>query len=160
MTATQPGTDKFIVFSLAGTDYALRSRDVAHVEMVERITPVPNAASFVEGVVFSRGVVVPVINLRTRFGFDRSPIDVRSRLLVVDRDGRRVALLVDGAREFLTIPADAIQPPHEGISGLSGRYLQGIATLGQRVVLVLDAAELLAFAPVPDTTLTSTEPTQ
>ncbi len=141
--ATTDAADKFILFTLAGTQYGLRSRDVQHIEMVERITPVPNAAPFVEGLVFSRGAVVPVINLRARFGFERAPIDLRTRLLVVGGDGRRVGLLVDSAREFMTIAPGAIQPPHDAIGGLSGRYLEGVATVGERLILILDVRELL-----------------
>ncbi|MGE5358761.1 MAG: chemotaxis protein CheW [Bacteroidales bacterium] len=145
--STNDASDKFIVFTLAGTQYGLRSRDVQHVEMVEAVTPVPNAAPFVEGIVFSRGAVVPVINLRVRFGFERAPLDLRTRLLVVGDETRRIGLLVDSAREFMTIPAAAIQPPHEAITALSGRYLEGVATLGQRIVLVLKLDDVLAFAP-------------
>ncbi len=141
--ATTDGAEKFILFSVAGTDYALRSRDVQHVEMVEQITAVPNAAPSVQGVVFSRGTVVPVVNLRQRFGFERVPLDIRTRLLVVGEESRRVGLLVDSAREFITIPPDAIQPPHDAISGTSGRYLEGVATLGDRIVLLVSLGEVV-----------------
>ena len=136
-------TDNYIVFSLAGTAYALPTEAVSHVEMVDQITPVPNAPPTVEGVVFSRGEVVPAVNLRVRFGFDRIPLDLRTRLLVVRHDGRTTGLLVDAAREFLVIPPAAIHPPGEGLAGLSGKYLSGIATLGDRMVLILDLSEVL-----------------
>ncbi len=145
--STDESAEKFVLFTLAGTDYGLRSRDVLHIEMVDRITPVPNAAPFVDGIVFSRGAVVPVLNLRARFGFERAPVDLRTRLLVVGRDGRRVGLLVDRAREFITIPAGAIQPPHDAITAVSGRYLEGVATIGERMVIVLKVDEILAFVP-------------
>ncbi len=61
---------------------------------------------FVDGVVFSRGAVVPAVNLRARFGFERAPYDARTRLIVVQHGGRSVGLIVDSAREFVTIPAD------------------------------------------------------
>src|SRR6185436_18316295 len=105
--------EPFILFEVAGTTYAVRSRHVQKLEMVEHITPVPNAAPFVEGVVFSRGQVVPVVNLRVRFGFERAPRDLRSRLIVVDIAGRTLGLLADDAREFVTIPDDSIRPPSE-----------------------------------------------
>ena len=98
-------SDHYILFMVNGTTYALPSRDVAHVEMVDQITAVPNAATFVDGVVFSRGQVVPAVNIRARFGFERVAPDFRSRLLVVQVQGRSVGLLVDSCREFLTIPA-------------------------------------------------------
>ena len=138
--------DHFIVFTVAGTSYALRSRDVAHVEMVDQITRVPNAAHFVDGVVFSRGKVVPALNLRARFGFDKVPYDLRTRLLVVQSDTRSVGLVVDSAREFLAIPPSAIQPPNQALTGLSSRYVQGIANLDDRLVLILDLPEVLNFS--------------
>ena len=99
-----PMTEPFILFTVAGTTYGLRSRDVAHIEMVDQITAVPNAAHFVDGVVFSRGQVVPALNLRARFGFERAPYDLSTRLLVVReggaqrRAGRRRREGVRGAR--------------------------------------------------------------
>ncbi len=139
-------TETFILFTLAGTTYAVRTRDVQHMEMVEEITPVPNASPFVEGVVFSRGQVVPVLNLRTRFGFERVAPDLRSRLLVVQSGGRIVGLLVDSAREFAGIAADAVRPPQDALTGLNGRYLEGIAVLNDRIVLVLDLAAVIDVA--------------
>lgn len=140
-------TQTYILFGVAGTTYAIRSQDVLHIEMIEHVTPVPNAAPFVEGVVFSRGQVVPVINLRARFGFERAAVTLRSRLLVVQHEHRRVGLLADESREFIRISDAAIKPPHEAIGGLSGNYLGGVATLGQRIVLVLNVREIVETAP-------------
>ena len=108
---SQTATDSYILFQLAAATYALRTDDVQHMEMIDQITPVPNAAAYVDGVVFSRGQVIPALNLRVRFGFPREPLSVRSRLIVVQSEQRRVGLIVDEAREFRNIPADAIQPP-------------------------------------------------
>jgi purine-binding chemotaxis protein CheW len=135
--------DNYIVFSVADTAYALPSQQVAHLEMVEHVTPVPNATAIVDGVVFSRGEVVPALNLRARFGFPRIAYDLRTRLLVVRHDERTAGLVVDAAREFIVIPAAAIHPPNEGLRGMSGRYLSGIATIGERMILILDLSEVL-----------------
>jgi purine-binding chemotaxis protein CheW len=137
--------ESYILFELAATTYALRTHDVQHMEMVDHITPVPNAPAFVEGVIFSRGQVIPAVNLRIRFGFPKVNHSLRSRLVVVQAENRKIGLIVDAAREFRTIPAESIQPPHNSITGLSGRYLSGIATIADRVVLVLDIAEILNF---------------
>jgi chemotaxis signal transduction protein len=138
----------YILFVVAGTSYAVPSQQVQHMEMVEQVTPVPNAQRFVEGVVFSRGQVVPVINLRARFGFERTTINQRARLLVVQHGSRSVGLLADEAREFITIPDAAIQPPGEAIGNLSGSYLDGVATLGARIVLILNIREVVESTPV------------
>jgi purine-binding chemotaxis protein CheW len=144
--------ESFILFELAGATYGVASGAVEQIEMVEVITPVPNAPAFVEGVVFSRGRVVPAINLRQRFGFERTPHDARARLVVISHGERRVGLLVDAAREFLAIGPDSIQLPPEGLAGLSGKYLKNIARIGERLVLILDVDEVLNFTEVASQT--------
>ena len=81
------------------------------------------------------------------FGFERAAITLRSRLLVVQHEGRRVGLLADESREFIRISETAIRPPQEAIGGLSGNYLDGVATLGERIVLVLSVRELVEKVP-------------
>jgi purine-binding chemotaxis protein CheW len=141
--AATDATEPYVLFTLAGTAYAVSSRDVQRMEMVEHVTPVPNAPPFVDGVVFSRGKVVPAVNLRRRFGFEPVNHDLKTRLIVVAHGERLVGLIVDSAREFVTIPAEAIQPPPEAMAGSSGRYLRGVADVGERIILVLDVAGLL-----------------
>ena len=136
-------TDHCILFVVAGTTYALPSQDVAHVEMVEQVTRVPNAPAFVDGVVFSRGQVVPAVNLRARFGFERMPTDLRTRLLVVQARSRSIGLLADECREFLLIPPTAVHPPGDALAGIGGQYISGIATIGDRMIVLLDLDELL-----------------
>ena len=148
LPAESAKTQTYIVFVVAGTSYAVPSHLVQHMEMVEQVTPVPNAPRFVEGVVFSRGQVVPVINLRARFGFERTTINQRARLLVIQHGSRNVGLLADEAREFITIADGSIQPPGDAIGNLSGSYLDGVATLGQRIVLILNIREVVESTPV------------
>jgi len=145
-------TEPFILFSVAGTTYALRTREVAHIEMVEQVTAVPNAPPAVDGVVFSRGEVVPALNLRVRFGFPRRDHDLRTRLLVVRSGSRTVGLLADDAREFVNIARDAIQPPATGLSGLSGEYLEGVVNIGDRLILILKLAGVIEL-PEPSSTV-------
>jgi len=94
--------------------------------------------------------VVPVVNLRVRFGFPRSANDLKTRLIVVARQGRTVGLLVDSAREFITLSETDIRPPPEAITGLSGKYVAGIATQNDRLVLILDVDEILTFQNLND----------
>ena len=145
MSDTKNAGEPFVLFELAGTTYAVPSRAVQQMEMVEHITPVPNAPPFVEGVVFSRGKVVPALNLRRRFGLEKAQHDLRTRMVVIAASGRTVGLVVDTAREFLNIPPEAIKPPPEAVTGLSGKYLESIATLGDRLILILNVDEVLNF---------------
>jgi purine-binding chemotaxis protein CheW len=136
-------SETYVLFELGGTTYGLRTNDVQHMEMLEHITPVPNASSAVEGIVFSRGQVIPAVNLRVRFGLPREPHTMRSRLIVVQVQQRLVGLIVDAAREFSAIPDDAIRPIQDAIAGMEGNYLKGIATMGDRLVLLLDVENTL-----------------
>jgi len=67
-------------------------------------------------------------------------------LLVVQNDGRSVGLVVDSAREFLSIPSSAVQPPNQALAGISGQYIEGIANFNDRLVLILNLAEVLNFS--------------
>jgi len=139
MTQMEP----FILFELAGTTYGVRSRFVQQIEMIDDVASVPNAHPAVEGVVLVRGQVIPALNLRTRFGFDRIDRDLRSRLVVINTGKRVVGLVVDTAREFLKIAAESIEPPPEALTGLSGQYLEGVATIGERMILILNLDAVL-----------------
>ena len=135
--------EPFILFELNNATYAVRSRDIQQLEMVGSITPVPTAPEFVEGVVSVRGEVIPAVNLRARFGFERAQTGLRTRLLVVRVGKRAVALLVDSAREFAAIDPKTIQPPPPTVAEISGHYLEGVAHINERLILILNVAALL-----------------
>lgn len=145
MSASEP----YILFELAGALYGIRSHEVQHIEMLEHITPVPNTAAAVEGVVFSRGSVIPALNLRVRFGLPREPHSPRTRLIFIKLHQRTVALIVDAAREFRSIAADTIKPVEATLHGISGNYLRGVATVTNRLVLLLDLAAVLDRDEIP-----------
>ena len=153
MSASVP----FIIFELAGSAYAVRSDDVLHVDMLEHLTPVPNTAPAVDGVVFSRGHVVPALNLRARFGLPRIAPTPSTRLIFIKAQQRIVALVVDAAREFRSIPRDAVRPIEHTLHGIEGNYVQGVATVKDRLVLLLDVAAVLrvgeAAALAPESAL-------
>jgi purine-binding chemotaxis protein CheW len=152
------GADSYVLCELAGATYAVRSDDIEHLEMVGHLTPVPNAPVFVDGVTSVRGRVLPVINLRAKFGFERRDADLRSRLVVVRAAGRSLGLRVDAAREFANIPEASVQPPPAGLADMSTRYLRGMAHLGERLVLVLDIQELIRITEDTDDFTTESLP--
>jgi purine-binding chemotaxis protein CheW len=114
--------------------------------MVENITPVPNATQSLEGVVLTRGRIIPAVNLRARFGFPKVDYDLRTRLIVVEAETRTVGLIVDSAREFTSLEGVEIKPPPEAIANLNGDYLEGIASMDGRVILILRLEAVLNIA--------------
>jgi chemotaxis signal transduction protein len=133
----------YVLFELAGSVYGIPSQTVQHIEMFEHVTLVPNANPAIDGVVFSRGQVIPALNLRTRFGFPRLEKSLRTRIIFVSAHERTVGLIVDGAKEFQTLPAGSIRPIEETLTGINGRYLRAVTKIGDRLVLILDLDAVL-----------------
>ncbi|PTX91190.1 chemotaxis protein CheW [Opitutus sp. ER46] len=138
--------ESFILFELADTTYGVRSADVLHIEMLEHITAVPNSTGALEGVVFSRGQVIPALNLRACFGLPRADRTPRNRLLFLRHENRTVALIVDAAREFHVLPPEVIRPVGDTLLAGNGNYVHAVANLPHRLVLLLDIAAVLAPA--------------
>lgn len=136
-------SESYVLFELAGATYALPSAAVQHIEMIEHVTKVPNAHRAIDGVVFSRGQVLPALNLRVRFGFPREEHRLQSRILFVRLQQRTVGLIVDSAREFRTIPKENIRPIEETLTGISGNYLTGVLNTDGKLVLFLDLEAVL-----------------
>ena len=139
--------ETYILFELGEATYGVQSKEVLHIDMLEHITPVPNAAASVDGVVFSRGQVIPALNLRVRFGLPRVAHAPRTRLLFLKNEQRTVALVVDSAREFRSIPAESIRRIEEALTGIDGHHVRGVATVGDRLVLLLDVGAVLRVDP-------------
>ncbi len=137
-------TDTYILFQLADATYGVSSDHVWHVDMLGHVTPVPNTSAAVDGVVFSRGQVVPALNLRARFGLPRIGSTHRTRLIFLKLQQRMVALVVDSAREFRRILPEAIRPVEGNLHGIQGNYVKGVASVGDRSVLLLDVAAVLS----------------
>lgn len=133
----------FIIFSVAGTTYAIDSKYVQLMEMIENITPVPTTPDYVDGVMYSRGHVIPVINLRVKFGLEKIPYDLKTRVMVIRNNDRTIGLIADSAKEYLNLPSSAIQPAPELISGFNASWLEGVARPGERTILIINVNELM-----------------
>jgi purine-binding chemotaxis protein CheW len=140
---TSADRESYVLFELAGSVYGIPSPSVQHVEMFEHVTLVPNAKPAIDGVVFSRGQVIPALNLRARFGFPRQEKTLRTRIVFATVHERTVGLIVDSAKEFQNLPSDSIRPIEETLTGINGRYLKAVAQVGERLVLLLDLEAVL-----------------
>ena len=144
--------ETYVLFELAGSSYGVPSTNVHHIEMLEHVTLVPNANRAIDGVVFSRGQVIPALNLRTRFGFSQEAHTMRSRLVFVQVRERLVGLIVDSAREFRSIPTEAIRPIEQTLTGIHGNYLKAVANVSEKLILLLDLESVLdvdQYEPAP-----------
>jgi purine-binding chemotaxis protein CheW len=127
-----------VLFKVAEADYALPAADVLHMESYQGATKVPGAAAHVAGLVQIRQRVVPVVDVRQRFGLPRIEPTIDSRIVVVQDGPRTVGLLVDSAREVLHIAADKVQIPPEVVAKQSRGFVRSVAQAGTRLVLLVD----------------------
>ncbi|MEW6398834.1 MAG: chemotaxis protein CheW [Bacillota bacterium] len=133
-----------VVFQLGNEEYAITVERVREVVKAERITRVPGAPSYVRGIINLRGRVVPVIELRQRLGLDAAPVE-RPRIMVAEDGSALVGMLVDRAFEVMRIQAGQLQPPDEVLQGdENSRFVEAVANLDGRLVVVLRPGELLA----------------
>lgn len=132
-----------VLFRVGDSDYVLPAADVLQMESYSGATPVPGAATYVAGLVQVRGRVVPVVDLRARFGLPPAHATIDTRVVVVQRDERTIGLLVDSAREVLQIDAENIKAPPEVLGRDSKGFVKAVAKSGQRLVMLIDFAKVI-----------------
>jgi purine-binding chemotaxis protein CheW len=141
---SRSASDEFqlVVFELGDERYGLAIDSVYEIIRHQPVTAVPQAPSFVEGVINLRGRIIPVVDLRRRFGMLPGTLTRASRIVVCEAAGTRVGLEVDGVSEVMMVSSDAVEQTPEVASGYDTSYLRGIAKLGERLVILLDLAGL------------------
>jgi purine-binding chemotaxis protein CheW len=132
-----------VVFKVAETEYALRASDVMHMESFSGATQVPGTAPYVAGLVQIRGRVVPVVDVRARFGLPPASLTIDSRVVVAQDKDRTVGLLVDSAREVLRIPLEEFKPPPEVVSRDTQGFVKAVAQAKERLVMLLDFGKVI-----------------
>ncbi len=129
---------QLVVLDLAQETYGVDINTVREIIQMQEITKVPKTLDFVEGIINLRGKVIPVVDLRKRFGLPITEQNKDSRIVVVDIDGQSIGIVVDGVSEVLRISNDAVEPPSSMITTMDSEYLRGIAKLDERLIIMLD----------------------
>lgn len=133
----------FVVFKIADTDYAVPAADVVQMETYTGATHVPGAPEWVAGLMQIRANVVPIVDLRRRFGLPAIEASLDRRVVVIRVGARTVGLLVDSGREVQKFEADAFRPPPEVVSRQSNGFVRAIAQSDKKLVLLLDCERVL-----------------
>jgi purine-binding chemotaxis protein CheW len=137
------GEVKVIVFRLKDEEYGVEVNQVRSIEKLDHITRVPRTPKFVKGVINLRGVVTPIIDLRSRFGLEEAPYTDATRVIIVAVGELEVGLIVDAANDVIDIPVDAIEPAPEVVGGVEAAYLRGVAKLEKRLLILLNLDKVL-----------------
>ncbi len=136
---------QLVVFELANEQYGLDISTVEGIIKMQAITKMPQAPVFVEGVTNLRGTVVPVIDLRKRFGLLALEHTRDTRIVVVFMNKTKIGMIVDGVSEVLRIPEESIEPTPPMVSNVNSAYIRGIAKLENRLVTLLDLTKVLSL---------------
>jgi purine-binding chemotaxis protein CheW len=135
---------QYVVFEVRGESYGVEIGRVQEIDRIEKITALPEALEFVEGVINLRGHVVPIVNLRTRLGVPKAEMTGLTRVVVVRAGEKWVGLIVDAVSEVLRIPSEAVEPPPDMTASGDSSLLQGIAKFRDRLIMLLDLDRVLS----------------
>ncbi|MBA2861943.1 chemotaxis protein CheW [Methanococcus maripaludis] len=136
---------KVVVFKLASNEYCLRVTGVREVLKLQDITSIPNTPSYIVGVTNIRGEIMPIIDLRKKLNLfeDVADEDSEKLVMVVEIDGVPIGILVDSVSDVMQISSEQIEDI-EGIKkNASGEYIEGIAKIGNRLIIILDIKNLI-----------------
>jgi purine-binding chemotaxis protein CheW len=136
--------NQLISFMVGEEEYGLDILRVKEVIRIREITRLPQAPSFVKGIINLRGDVIPIIDLRDKFGLEHREYTAMTRVIVVDVDGKLVGMVVDAASQVVRIPADQIEPPPPIAGGLSVEYIRGVGKLDERLIILLQIDRILS----------------
>ena len=151
--ANAPGSSQYVTFVCAGVEYGIEILRVQEIKGWDGVTRVPNAPSYLLGVMNLRGVIVPVIDLRRRFGLEPRAADSSTVVVVVrvrsSRGEKTAGIVVDAVSEVYAIPPDSLKPTPD-LGGTNGACVRSLATVANKMVMLLDIDELVARCIDPE----------
>jgi len=134
---------QLVSFNIGEEEFGLGIQSIQEINRMVEITRVPNSPEFVSGVINLRGKVIPIINLRKRFGFPPKENDRNTRIIVVELAGMVVGFVVDAVSEVLRIPKNITEPPPPIVAGIGSEYITAVAKLENRLLILLDLERIL-----------------
>lgn len=133
---------QLVIFKLASEDYGLPIGKVQEINRMVAVTKLPQTPDFMEGIINLRGRVIPVVDLRKRFGFGPAEHQDDTRIMVTDIAGQTVGLIVDAVHEVVTLKGDCIEPPPQSFV-MDAQFVQGIGKMENRLVILLDIDRII-----------------
>ncbi len=145
-SASSLGERQFVTFQLADGEYGIPINEIQEIDRSSQMTRIPKCAEHIDGITNLRGEVVPVINARKRFNLPTKETDERTRVIIIDVDGKKTGLLVDSVREVLNLATKDIAPPPAAIaSAIDQQYISGIGKVdsGKRMIVLLNVTKVV-----------------
>ena len=134
---------QLVSFMIGEEEFGVDILQVQEINRMSDVTRVPNAPEYVDGVINLRGKVIPIIDLRRRFGIERKDHDKHTRIVVVELQGKVVGFVVDAVREVLRIPGSVTEPPPAAVADVNAEYITAVGKLDGRLLILLDLEKVL-----------------
>ncbi len=134
---------QLILFNLGKGNYGIPIENVFEIKKMEEITVVPKAPKFIEGVINLRGNVIPVVDLRKRFGMEKIDYSKKTKIIIVEIGKRQFGLIVDSVAEVVTLSNDQIEQSLPTVSGLKAEFINGIGKLNDKLIIILEISRIL-----------------
>jgi purine-binding chemotaxis protein CheW len=134
---------QLVSFNIGDEEFGVDILRVQEINRMLEVTRVPNAPSYVDGVINLRGKVIPIVDLRERFGMERREHDKNTRIIVVELSGNTLGFVVDAVREVLRIPRSVTEPPPQLAGGVKDEYITAVGKLDDRLLILLDLDKII-----------------
>jgi len=134
---------QLVSFMLDDVEYGVDILSVHEILRFPEMTRLPNTPPFIKGVINLRGNVIPVVDMRIRFGFPEGDVTDLTRIIVVETGGKQVGILVDNVYQVVRIPVANIDPPSDLITGISEDFISGIGRLRDRLIVLLNMTQII-----------------
>ncbi len=139
---------QLVTFQLGNEIYGIDIMDVKEIVKIQEIRPIPNAPSYVAGILNLRGNIIPIINLHVRFNLKKPELSEEDKLLsgiiIIDVDNMQVGIIIDKVAKVMTVEVDSIQQPPQLISGIGAEYIQGVVNEDGKYLIILDIRRLFS----------------
>lgn len=136
------GTTNLVTFRLGSGEYAIDIMQAKEIIKMEKITLIPNAPYFVEGVINLRGNIIPIIDLKKRFNLEESEGDKNTGIIIAKIEDVDMGIMIDSISKVVSMPNSDIQPPPSMLQGIGQRYIKGVGKMEDKLLVVLDLDKL------------------
>ncbi len=135
---------EFLTFSLGDENYAIDILTVKEIRGYESVTKIANAPPFIKGVINLRGDIVPIVDLRIKFNVGQVTYDEFTIVIVLHIHNRIVGIVVDGVSDVVSLNKEQLRPPPDFGVAFNSRYLLGLATVNEQMIILVDINELIS----------------
>lgn len=144
--AAENGAQEYLTFTLGKEEYAMDILKVQEIRGYDSVTHIANTPEFMKGVINLRGVIVPIIDMRIKFGLDKVIYDEFTVVIIINVLGRVIGMVVDGVSDVVTLPPCQIKPAPEFGSSINAEYITGIGTVNEQMLILTDIERLIGSA--------------